>query len=268
MISYTTTENRSVSEKKKKKWSIPELLIHIVLDILSRRPIKTIFDCQLVCKDWLSLISDPHFAKLHNLRSPLSLLLKSICPFAPRPTQLCSVYLEALALHNCHPHETQLKFNLNVNFPILGQKVVNCCNGLLCLSDCTAFEIYQCAIQFWIRIVAESPGFGVGMRGHLNYETIMILKSGKIVMLFNRDRLMLYNRNLGSFKSLNIYGIKTEFYGTAYISSFVSLKDVAKGQSLTRLRNWERAKAISLRNEEMVMMLRTMENLIGTLYKK
>ncbi|KAI8010809.1 F-box protein [Camellia lanceoleosa] len=79
-------------------------------------------------------------------------------------------------------------------------------------------------------LVIES---GIGKSGNWgSYEPIMMLKSGEILMLFNKDVLMLYNPKLGSFKKLNIYGIKLEFYGIAHIPSFVSLKDVAKGESL------------------------------------
>ncbi|GFS33686.1 hypothetical protein Acr_00g0030040 [Actinidia rufa] len=47
-------------------YSIP---IHIVLEILLRLPLKTLLNCRLVCKEWLSLISDPQFANFHLSRS-------------------------------------------------------------------------------------------------------------------------------------------------------------------------------------------------------
>ncbi|KAL9400893.1 hypothetical protein Peur_004742 [Populus x canadensis] len=50
----------------------------LIMDILSRLPIKTILNCRCVCKTWLHYISDSFFAKLHLARSPTSLLLKTI----------------------------------------------------------------------------------------------------------------------------------------------------------------------------------------------
>ncbi|KAL7218790.1 hypothetical protein ACSBR2_011954 [Camellia fascicularis] len=71
-----TVMKQSIPNKKKKN-SIPkELPSQIILEILERLPIKTLFLCQLVSKHWLSLISDPHFVNLHLSRSPVSLLLK------------------------------------------------------------------------------------------------------------------------------------------------------------------------------------------------
>ncbi|KAH7844772.1 hypothetical protein Vadar_031502 [Vaccinium darrowii] len=56
----------------------PKLPIHIVIDILLRLPIKTLFSFCRVCKEWLCLISDPHFANLHLSKSQPTLLLKPI----------------------------------------------------------------------------------------------------------------------------------------------------------------------------------------------
>ncbi|CAL5336328.1 unnamed protein product [Camellia sinensis] len=73
------------------------------------------------------------------------------------------------------------------------------------------------------------------MRGYGDYyETIMILKNGEILMLVNKGVLVLYSPKEGRVEKLNIDGININpaFYGTAHIPSFVSLKDVAKGESL------------------------------------
>ncbi|XP_021715246.1 F-box/kelch-repeat protein At3g23880-like [Chenopodium quinoa] len=41
------------------------LLEELILDILYRLPIKSLGQCKLVCKSWLTLISDPEFARSH-----------------------------------------------------------------------------------------------------------------------------------------------------------------------------------------------------------
>ncbi|THG08441.1 F-box protein At3g07870-like [Camellia sinensis] len=421
---------QSIPNNKKKKNSIPkELPSQIILEILSRLPIKTLFLCQLVSKHWLSLISDPHFVNLHLSRSPVSLLLK---PFYRnrRSYQLHLVDLQTL--HKIHPREAQLKLNPKINFPLLGRQIVNSCNGLLCLcfddseifvcnpilgdyivlpwttydgityhrtvnalgfspktnqykvirfflqrvvqsfDPFTELETYRdeakakiytigeglwrnigsvpyyltnhsfnsfvkgalhwlnfacdspdfiCCFDFGseqFRVVPEPPEFGlhkefhnhirmgvlqdclsicdfssphridiwlmkdygikeswskelviengIGKRGHLcSYEPIIILKSGKVLMLVNKDALMLYNPKSGRFKMLNIYGVKSEFYGIAYIPSFVSLKDVAKGERLTRggvilkRKKWVNSGALALANgmENLIQSLKT-----------
>ncbi|CAL5391081.1 unnamed protein product [Camellia sinensis] len=78
----------------------------------------------------------------------------------------------------------------------------------------------------------------IGMRGYGDYyETIMILKNSEILMHFNKGVLVLYSPKEGRVEKLNIDGININpaFCGTAHIPSFVSLKDVAKGESLKKL---------------------------------
>ncbi|THG08426.1 hypothetical protein TEA_006531 [Camellia sinensis var. sinensis] len=132
---------QSIPNNKKKKHSIPKKLpSQIILEILSRLPVKTLFLCQLVSKHWLSLISDPHFVNLHLSRSPVSLLLK---PFYcnRRSNQLHLVDLQTL--HKIPPREAQLKLNPKINFPLLGCHIVNSYNGLLCLCFNDS-EIFVC----------------------------------------------------------------------------------------------------------------------------
>ncbi|CAL5336322.1 unnamed protein product [Camellia sinensis] len=112
-----------------------------------------------------------------------------------------------------------------------------------CLSICDFFSPLR--IDIWLmkdygikeswskELVIES---GIGKSGNWgSYEPIMMLKSGEILMLVNKDVLMLYNPKLGSFKKLNIYGIKSEFYGIAHIPSFVSLKDKQRTSDASRI---------------------------------
>ncbi|WCJ25552.1 F-box and associated interaction domains-containing protein [Euphorbia peplus] len=45
---------------------LPQLPLEIIIDILSRLPVKPLFRLKCVCKSWLSLISNnPEFAKIH-----------------------------------------------------------------------------------------------------------------------------------------------------------------------------------------------------------
>ncbi|KAH7856608.1 hypothetical protein Vadar_003466 [Vaccinium darrowii] len=395
--------NRSIFivDKKKHKFSIPYLPTHIIIDILSRLPLKTLLDCQLVCKDWLSLISDLHFAKVHLSRSPVSILIKPTHHHR-RKIRLIDVGLQTLP--NTHPLDAQLTFNPKTHYPIIGDRIVNSCNGLILSNDIsepvfvsnpivgefvtiprsygdgrfdgatsalgfcpltnkykviqfflksvsfdpiTGLKIYgeeaeaeiytlgqapwpgiwrklgrvpyhlskhsfnssMNGVLYWLTSTPDSPGFircfdfgserfravpeppefdlennaglhhlSLGVlrdrlsicdyssprhvdiwimkdintkeswckefviknvivnRQPLNYcEPIMILKSGEILMLVNRNALVQYYPKLGIFKILHIYGIgiKSEVYATAHIPSFVSPAEVAKGQRFT-----------------------------------
>lgn len=64
-------------------------------------------------------------------------------------------------------------------------------------------------------------------------EPIMILKSGDILMLVNRNALLQYDPKFGSFKNLNICKIKSAICAVGHIPSFVSPADVAKGERCT-----------------------------------
>src|SRR4051812_15081950 len=48
---------------------LPTLPFEIVVEILSRLPVKFLLQLQCVCKSWKSLISNPKFAKKHFFSS-------------------------------------------------------------------------------------------------------------------------------------------------------------------------------------------------------
>ncbi|THG15158.1 hypothetical protein TEA_015758 [Camellia sinensis var. sinensis] len=112
---------KQIIPNKKNKHSIPkELPTQIILEILSRLPIKTLFLCQLVSKHWLSLISDPHFAKLHLSRSQVNLLIK------PKYRSSLLRLVDLQILHKIHPLDAQLKFIPKIHFPSLGSQLLQC----------------------------------------------------------------------------------------------------------------------------------------------
>jgi F-box interacting protein len=50
---------------------------HLVAQILLQLPIKSLLICKCVCKMWKTLISEPHFAKLHFQKTPVSLMIRT-----------------------------------------------------------------------------------------------------------------------------------------------------------------------------------------------
>jgi len=55
--------------------SFADLPFPIATDILLRLPIKSVLICKCVCRNWNTVISDPHFAKVHFERSPYGFLI-------------------------------------------------------------------------------------------------------------------------------------------------------------------------------------------------
>ncbi|PRQ38986.1 putative F-box domain-containing protein [Rosa chinensis] len=49
----------------------------LVIDILSRLLVKTLFNCRCICKSWLSIISDPHFSHMRLSKLPIGILIKT-----------------------------------------------------------------------------------------------------------------------------------------------------------------------------------------------
>ncbi|KAG5254949.1 F-box associated domain, type [Salix suchowensis] len=57
---------------------VTKLSEDLMIDILSRLPVKTILSFMCVCKTWLRLISDKDFATHHLSRSPPGILIKAL----------------------------------------------------------------------------------------------------------------------------------------------------------------------------------------------
>eukprot|EP00258_Populus_trichocarpa_P017850 XP_006380075.2 F-box protein At3g07870 [Populus trichocarpa] len=120
----------------------------LIMDILSRLPIKTILNCRCVCKTWLHYISDSFFAKLHLERSPTSLLVKTISNNPEsRSVQLVQITGKPVGLRFRVVEE--MKFVQEINLPYNNDFLIqNSCNGLLCISqtfqDGSHDDIYLC----------------------------------------------------------------------------------------------------------------------------
>ncbi|KAM7490862.1 hypothetical protein LguiA_033783 [Lonicera macranthoides] len=109
--------------------TVPYLPTHIVLEILSRVPIKTIFNCRLVCKNWSALISTPEFAQLHLSRSSTSCLIIPLY----KKRKFKRLYL----IDPEYPSSFQdrLVFVPKINLPNIRIGLINSCNGLVCFSQ-------------------------------------------------------------------------------------------------------------------------------------
>ena len=68
------------------------LLDELIVEILSRLPVKTLMQFKCVCKSWKTLIShDPSFVKLHLQRSPRNTHLALVSDLSSDYESNCSV---------------------------------------------------------------------------------------------------------------------------------------------------------------------------------
>ncbi|CAK8571741.1 unnamed protein product [Lathyrus sativus] len=127
----TLTSPSSSSEDPVHATPLPTLPFEIVVEILSRLPVKFLMQLQSVCKSWKSLISDPEFAKKHLRVSTTRhhLLLTFANPsreFVVATYPLSSIFTEVTAT------VTRLEYPLN-NRNRFAQ-IVDSCHGILCFA--------------------------------------------------------------------------------------------------------------------------------------
>ncbi|CAK8531014.1 unnamed protein product [Lathyrus sativus] len=119
---------------------LPSLPFEIIVEILTRVPVKFLMQFQSVCKSWKSLISDPNFAKQHLRVSTTRhhLLLTFGCPsreFVFTACPLSSVFTEVTAT------ATQIEYPLNNRNSF--DQIIDSCHGILC------FALNQRFVLLW-----------------------------------------------------------------------------------------------------------------------
>jgi len=124
---------------------LPTLPFELVVDILTRLPVKFLMQLRSVCKSWKSLISDPDFAKKHlrvsNTRHRVLLMFSELSPeFIIMTYPLYSVSTEVT------PTATQLEYppgNRNRFECIVGS-----CHGIICIKlYCNFFVLWNPSIR-------------------------------------------------------------------------------------------------------------------------
>ncbi|KAB2009624.1 hypothetical protein ES319_D10G180100v1 [Gossypium barbadense] len=101
----------------------------LILDILSRFPIRDLLHCRCICKRFISFISDPEFASLHLSISPLCILTNT------KPLQKCRKRLQLSHVYagGASFQVSKLNFTPKSNVPTWDISDISACNGLLCL---------------------------------------------------------------------------------------------------------------------------------------
>ncbi|XP_073268443.1 F-box protein At3g07870 isoform X2 [Populus alba] len=125
--------------------SVAELPNALIIDILSRLPIKPLLNCKSVCKTWLHLMSDPFFVRLHLERSPTTLLIQKT-PFE-RKESTEMLLVEIVEEDISKPFYIEIiRLFPTKNFPDTDVRILNSCNGLLCLysGDKSGMMVHVC----------------------------------------------------------------------------------------------------------------------------
>ncbi|KAI7736913.1 hypothetical protein M8C21_032344 [Ambrosia artemisiifolia] len=153
---------------------------NLILDVLSRLPVKTITQCKCVCKKWRDLVSDPYFVDLHLSRSAKNGLMfhQYICH---------TPILELVEVeHKADDDRVTLNHvkSLNLHLSALGSHhqiiEVGSVNGLICLylvADATyvfnpVLEEYIILPKLLPHVKTLGYGFGVSMAG--DYKVLRI----------------------------------------------------------------------------------------------
>ncbi|KAK9074100.1 hypothetical protein SSX86_006697 [Deinandra increscens subsp. villosa] len=117
-----------------------ELPSHIMIDILSRLPVKTIIHCKCVCNRWRNLVSNSRFSDIHLSRSPAGLMIhhtysKNMRSGIDRPGVLRWVEIKNELDHQRLHHDPVMSLDLGLA-PVLRESTllqVGSVNGLICL---------------------------------------------------------------------------------------------------------------------------------------
>ncbi|XP_022031044.1 F-box protein At3g07870 [Helianthus annuus] len=177
-----------------------ELPENIILDVLSRLPVKTIIRFKCVCKKWRDLVSDPYFVHLHHSRSRPCLIFQE-CIYGDAIVELLEVE------HEVDYHSLTLNHVKTLDLSAVRTHTpywiiqVGSVNGLICLRrKRDATYIFNPVLQEYMIIHQPSDrfltnGFGVSMAGE--YKVIRIRGWRKSKYLENRVTLELEVYTLG-----------------------------------------------------------------------
>lgn len=110
----------------------------IIIDILSRLPVKSLMRFKCVSKQWRSLISDEHFAKLHLQR----LILETVAPCQKiiKSNPLQTIDYEALDNSEVNDHVVVESHDLGRDEPC---GLAGSCHGLVSLAVYDGFLVYN-----------------------------------------------------------------------------------------------------------------------------
>ncbi|KAI8566674.1 hypothetical protein RHMOL_Rhmol02G0060300 [Rhododendron molle] len=119
---------------------LPHLPLEIIIEVLSRLPVKSLLRFRCVSKSWRSLISQPEFAKTH-LR-----LASTNTDYTLHRLLLCSsLYFKSCSLYSILNEKSDTAVELDC--PLKGAHstiwIVGCCYGLVCIAAGNEVSIWN-----------------------------------------------------------------------------------------------------------------------------
>ncbi|XP_052111710.1 F-box/kelch-repeat protein At3g23880-like [Arachis duranensis] len=135
------------------------LLCEVVMEILSWVPAKPVTRLKLVCKSWNSIISHPHFVKLHLHRSPKNAILlftraQALTLGEEEKQSLVLTTVESFIQNPSSSLDAQEnRHSLHVEDWVSGS-----CNGLVCVAD-ILFHSNDDICDIWFRLWNPLTGF-------------------------------------------------------------------------------------------------------------
>ncbi|XLT41662.1 hypothetical protein HN873_072954 [Arachis hypogaea] len=135
------------------------LLCEVVMEILSWVPAKPVTRLKLVCKSWNSIISHPHFVKLHLHRSSKNaiLLFTLTQPLTLGEERKQSIVLSSVESFIQNP-SSALDAQENHHSLHVQDWVSGSCNGLVCLAR-ILYHPNNHICDIWFRLLNPLTGF-------------------------------------------------------------------------------------------------------------
>uniref|UniRef100_A0A803LRF8 F-box domain-containing protein n=2 Tax=Chenopodium quinoa TaxID=63459 RepID=A0A803LRF8_CHEQI len=143
LSSFSSSSNSLVVEAS----DIPCILL---IDILARIPLETLFDCRYVCKSWRSVLTEPYFYRLYSHHMPTALILQIKGTLFTTLKEISLIEQKTcgdVAIDNggflirkmrltLNPHKPAIDLcNLGLIPPNFQFQLGNGCNGLICLRE-------------------------------------------------------------------------------------------------------------------------------------
>ncbi|KAL7606823.1 hypothetical protein Lser_V15G20093 [Lactuca serriola] len=180
-----------------------DLLVHVMVDSLSRLPLKTIIHCKCVYKKWLDLVSDSYFVNLHLSRSPVGLMIyhyleKELMGHPKLRILKWAEVKDKVNHHNLH-HDPVMSLDLNL-VPIFQDSqilLMGSVNGLICLWQVSAKSdnIYICnpiTREYMILPRQQYHGKGYAINVHC-FGVSLLSHEYKVIQIFQRVLILPLN---------------------------------------------------------------------------
>ncbi|OMO82174.1 hypothetical protein COLO4_23194 [Corchorus olitorius] len=182
----------------------------LLTEIFLKLPIMSLGKCRCVCKTWFYIISNPEFAKLHFSKSPLCILVKNKPPKRESKRLLFSQVFEDSGTNRFRYEK--MNFTSRFDLPNTDFRLVNSCNGLVCLSGVEHKPIYICNPVLGEYITIQVPddsdhsygrSFGLGFSSRTNeFKLLYTFKVKQPGLQRDSIKALIYTLGAGLWRSI------------------------------------------------------------------